>query len=133
VEELDEVPYVGSVGGSDGTRHVEAAASIQEVHQMEEPAAYLDLEAMDLEEDLIDHMDRTGADHMTWEVRRRHKTRGGGKLARGAWRLDIRLGREVEERAVGVEAVDVVRLVDEAAVEMGLDVDVAAGDGGDVL
>lgn len=91
MEELDEVPYVGSVGGNYGIRPVEEAASTEEVHQTEEPAAYLDLGAMDLKEDLIDHRDRMGADQMTWEVDRGHKSPLGGKLARAVWRLDIRL------------------------------------------
>ena len=45
---LDEVPYVGSVGGNGGIRHVEEAASKGAVHQMGVPAANLNSEAMDL-------------------------------------------------------------------------------------
>jgi ssDNA-binding replication factor A large subunit len=91
VGELDEVLCVGSVDGNDGIQPVEDEASMEEVHQREGPAAYLDLEAMDQEEDLTDHRDRMGADHRTWEVDRGHKSPLGGKLARAVWRLDIRL------------------------------------------
>jgi hypothetical protein len=91
VEELDEVPYVGSVGGSDGIQPVEDEASKEVVRQTEGPVAYRDLGAKDLREDLTDHRDQMGVGHTTREVGRSHRRRKGDKSVPGVWRLDIRL------------------------------------------
>jgi len=63
--ELDEVPYVVSVGGDDEIQLVEEEASTEEVRQTAERDVYRDLGAMDLKGDLTDHRDQTGAGHMT--------------------------------------------------------------------
>ena len=83
MEELDEILYVGSVGGNYGTQPVEEAASTEEVHQMEGLDVYRILGAMDQKVGPTDHRDRMGADHMTWEVDRSHRPQGEGKLVRG--------------------------------------------------
>jgi len=105
-EELDEALDVGSVGESDEIQPVEEEASTEEVRQMEELDVYRDLGAMVLQEDLTDHRDRMGADHMTWKAGRSRKPRGGDKLVREVWRLGIRLWREVEESTDVVAAAD---------------------------
>ena len=84
---LDEVPYVGSVGGSGEIRQVEEAASKGAVHQMWVPAAYLDPEAMDLGEDPTDDTDQIRADRRTWE----DDQGGGDKSVPGVWQQDIPL------------------------------------------
>ena len=89
--ELDEVPYVGSVDGNDEIQPVEEEVSMEEVRQTAERDVYRDLEAMDLKEDLTDHRDQMGVDHMTWAVGRSHRPRGADKSVPGVWRLDIRL------------------------------------------
>jgi hypothetical protein len=91
VGELDEVLCVGSVDGNDGIQPVEDEASMEEVRQTKGPAAYRDLEAMDLKENLTDHRGRTGVDRKTWEFGRGRKPPGGGRSVPGVWRLDIRL------------------------------------------
>lgn len=55
------------------------------------PAAYLDPEAMDLEEDLTDHTDQTRADRRTWEYDQGHTPLWGDKSAPGVSQLDIPL------------------------------------------
>jgi hypothetical protein len=132
-EELDEVPYVGSVGGNDGIQPVEGESSTEEVRQTEGLDVYRDPGAMDQKVGPTDHRDQMGVDHMTWEVGRSHKPPGGDKLVREVWRLDIRLWREVEESTDVVAAGGVVELVVGAALEVGLDVDGVDGDGGDGL
>jgi len=69
------------------------------------PAAYLDPEAMDLEEDLIDHTDQTEADPRIWEDYRGHTALGEGKSVPGVWQLGIPLWLEVEG-LIGVVVAD---------------------------
>ena len=88
---LDEVLYVGSLGGNGETQPVEEVASKEAVHQMGVPAAYLDPESMGLEEDPTDHTDQTRADRTTWEDDQGHTPLGGDKSVPGVSQLDIPL------------------------------------------